>query len=67
MGDQIDEEFVRADEILAGTLKTFRDEGVRPDGAAAARPREAWTTGRTRSGCRGCPAVPGGERKKVPA
>ncbi len=36
MGNQIDEEFTRADEILAGTLKTFRDEGVRPDVYAAA-------------------------------
>lgn len=36
MGDQIDEDFARADEILAGTLKTFRDEGVRPDVYAAA-------------------------------
>ncbi len=36
MGDQIDEEFTRADEILAGTLKTFRDQGVRPDVYAAA-------------------------------
>ncbi len=32
----MDEEFVRADEILAGTLKTFRDEGIRPDVYAAA-------------------------------
>ncbi len=36
MGDQIDEDFARADKILAGTLKTFRDEGVRPDVYAAA-------------------------------
>ncbi len=36
MGDQIDEGFARADKILADTLKTFRDEGVRPDVYAAA-------------------------------
>ena len=36
MGDQIDENFARADKILADTLKTFRDEGVRPDVYAAA-------------------------------
>ncbi len=36
MGDRIDEEFGRADEILAETLKTFRDEGIRPDVYAAA-------------------------------
>lgn len=36
MGDQIDEEFTRADKILADTLKTFQDEGVRPDVYAAA-------------------------------
>ncbi|MCH7958169.1 MAG: hypothetical protein IIB63_11490 [Proteobacteria bacterium] len=36
MGDQIDEEFTRADKILADTLKTFRDEGVHPGVYAAA-------------------------------
>ena len=36
MGDRIDEEFGRADKILAETLKTFRDEGIRPDVYAVA-------------------------------
>ncbi len=36
MGDQIDEDFARADKILADTLKTFQEEGVRPDVYATA-------------------------------
>ncbi len=36
MSDRIDEDFGRADEILAETLKTFRDEGIRPDVYAVA-------------------------------
>ncbi len=36
MSDRIDEDFGRADKILAETLKTFRDEGIRPDVYAVA-------------------------------
>ena len=36
MGDRIDEDFARADKILAQTLNTFETEGVRPDVYAAA-------------------------------
>ncbi len=36
MSDRIDEDFARADKILAQTLNTFEAEGVRPDVYAAA-------------------------------
>ncbi len=36
MGDHIEDDFERADHILAETLNTFREAGVRPDVYAAA-------------------------------